>query len=134
LQLKNELENGNAIVWNRLGTITKNMSEIVFEPEQKEFAFYQSVHAEKVLRENVKHHLLVGEKERTASEISEVLREPNVSTIRKDVWWIWPVAIMVILLIYIGWYFSENGIKSSPTGNTQHVSAQESPSGFYFTP
>jgi len=62
------------------------------------------------------------------------LREPNVFTIRKDVWWIWPVAIMVILLIYIGWYFSENGIKSSPTGNTQHVSAQESPSGFYFTP
>jgi hypothetical protein len=134
LQLKNDLENGKTIEWQRLGKISRNTSnEIVFRPEEKDFFFYQTVHAEKVLRENVKHHLIVGEKERTASEMSEVLQEPGSSVSRRDQWWIWPVAIIVILLIYIGWYISENSIKSSPTGNTEVVTPTESPTGFYFS-
>jgi hypothetical protein len=135
LLFKNDLENGKIIQWNRLGRFSRNSSnEIIFHPEEKDFLFFQPVHAEKVLRENVKHHLIVGEKERTASDLSEVLHVPETLSSRRDQWWIWPVAIIVILTIYIAWFLSENGSNASPTGNTQFVTPTESSSGFYFLP
>jgi nucleoid DNA-binding protein len=132
-EIKMQLQDGKEVVWKGVGKFSKDlMNEIKFEPQKRAFAFQQPVIAEKVIRENAKHAVLVGEREKTASEYSEIIEEREEPTTRSN-WWIWPVALIVLSLIFIGWYFSENGIKASSSSNTERSTPKTAPSGFYYS-
>jgi len=133
-EIKRQLQDGKEVVWKGVGKFSKGlMNEIEFEPQKREFAFQQPVIAEKVIRENAKHAVLVGEREKTASEYSEILEEREEVTTSRTNWWIWPVALIVLSLIFIGWYFSENGVKASSSSNTERSTPKAAPSGFYYS-
>jgi hypothetical protein len=132
--LKKQLQEGKEIIWRGVGKFSKGlMNEVVFEPEKKLLAFQEPVVAEKVIRENVKHVVVVGEREKTGSDISEIMAEQEETIVTTNNWWIWPVALIVLSLIFLAWYFSENGIRASSSSNTEKSVPKEPPPGFYFS-
>lgn len=131
-ELKKQLQEGRTVSWNGVGKFSKGlMNEIEFVAEKRSLSFQQPVVAEKVIREHAKHLVVVGEREKTASDISEIMTGDEIETPRSN-WWIWPVALIVLSLIFLGWYFSENGVNASSTSNTNQTTPQEAPAGFYF--
>ena len=121
--LKHRLESGKKAIWNGVGTFHKDdTGEINFEATKNELPFLEEVVAEKVLRENAEHTMLVGEIEKTSTQMTEILSGDFPTRPRQSRWWVWPLATIVIILLFLGWYFSQHGISSSSTGNNHKVS------------
>jgi nucleoid DNA-binding protein len=132
--IRRQLQEGKEVVWAGVGKFSKDlMNEIKFEPQKRALAFQQPVIAEKVIRENARHAVLVGEREKTASEYSEIIEESAEVTTPRTNWWIWPTALIILSLIFIGWYFSENGVRASSSSNTEKSIPKEAPPAFYFS-
>jgi len=131
--LKRELEAGNEITWQGVGSLRKGLTgEISLDAVKKDLIFQQPVIAAKVMRENAEHIVLVGEREKTSTEMTEILLAPSPIEEKRSYWWVWPLAIIIISFIFLGWYFSEHGMSS--TGNNQKFSPAKAPSGYHLTP
>ena len=74
----------------------------------------QPVSAEKVIREKEVHTVLVGEKETTSQEMHEYFADTPV---KKDYTWIIALVLTFVSLMFIGWHFSDKGLKPSAAGN-----------------
>ncbi|MER3498169.1 MAG: hypothetical protein C4308_05780 [Chitinophagaceae bacterium] len=127
--LKKNIESGTVVEWSSVGTFKKTLSGISFEPQQPA-NFLQPVPAEKIIRENADQTMLVGEQEKTSTQMAEILHPAEEK--RTMQWWIIPVAIVILVFIFTGWYISEHGMNLSATGNTQKIKPANPPSGFYF--
>lgn len=92
--LKREIDiNGHAEI-NGVGVFVKDDSgKITFTPEQINTAFAQPISAERVIRQNTEHTMLVGDKETTNVVMTEYFTE---EIILKDKWWIWAIVLGVI--------------------------------------
>lgn len=120
--LKRRLETGQQITWEGVGVFKKESTgEIEFTSFINNLPFLEEVTAEKVIRENAEHTMLVGEYEKTSTQMTEILAG-DVAAKRKSYWWVWPLAAIIVTLIFLGWYFSEHGISSSTTGNNHKIS------------
>jgi hypothetical protein len=121
--LKKELEAGKKITWSGVGIFQKEPAgEIKFEGNKKELPFLEPVIAKKVIRENAEHTMLVGEVEKTSTQMTEILSGDTVIKEKRAAWWLWPLAAIIVILIFLGWYFSQHGISSSSTGNNHKIS------------
>jgi hypothetical protein len=129
--LNRQLKEGKQIHWLGIGSLQKEFSgEIKFIAQQKQFPWNREVVARKVTRENAEHTMLVGEKEKTSTEMMELL---YLKGARKAThWWVWPLAIILAVLIFLGWYFSENASQSA-SGNKHKLHPNEAPSGYNLT-
>jgi len=117
--LKKQLSAGSKIVWDGIGTISKGLGdEFRFEPDATKFTFDSPVTAEKVIREKSEHSVRVGEDEKTSAEMREYFNQPEE---KKNYWWAAALAVGILLIIFIGWYFSEHGMKASSTANGQKL-------------
>ena len=115
--LKKQVENGDTINWNGVGTITKGLGgEIKFSSDVISIAYETPVAAEKVIREKAEHNVRVGEDQRTSAEMVEMLSHPEAN---KSYWWAYALAIALAAFVFIGWHFSQNGISVSSTSNNQ---------------
>jgi hypothetical protein len=89
-----------------------NSGEIKFEALASPRSFDVPVAAERVIRSNVSHHMLVGDKETTSVAMSDLLHDEGKA--KKTSWWIYLVIIAVILgiaaMIYI---YYMNGVAAS---------------------
>jgi nucleoid DNA-binding protein len=129
--IKKELEAGNEITWNGVGKFQKTATgEIRFEAAEKELSFQRAVIAEKVIHENMGHTMRVGEMEKTSIEMSEMLSGTAAVEVKRSYWWIWPLAIIVVIVMFLGWYFSEHGINPGSSGNNKKISPAEAPAAF----
>ena len=63
--------------WNGFGTLSFSSDEIVFEPIQIKLNSLITLPAEKIMRENVQHSMLVGDQQMTSQQVNEVLNKPN---------------------------------------------------------
>ena len=63
--------------WNGFGTLRFSLNELVFEPESIFVPSLTEVVAQKVMRENVQHNMLVGDREMSSREITDVLKRPS---------------------------------------------------------
>jgi hypothetical protein len=89
--------------WNGLGTLRYVSDEMLFEPDPFNLQALQAVPAEKVLRENVQHHVLVGDQEMTSQQVTEVLNKVEY----KRPWFIiagWILLIVAIIAILLFLY------------------------------
>jgi hypothetical protein len=86
---------------------------VLFEPADSPFAFMQPTPAIRVLHQDAQHTLLVGDRERTSDEMSELLHEDSHGR-RKMAWWIIALIIAGAGLAFLGWYFYSHGLS---TGN-----------------
>jgi hypothetical protein len=106
--------------WEGLGILKKDdMGDIHFESSILNPSFLQPVPAEKVVRTNAKHMLLVGDRERSSREMSDWFAEEPIHGNR--LWWlvalIGGIAAALIILIH----FSSSGWNVESTGNQQTI-------------
>ena len=133
--LKKQLETGKEITWNGVGHFQKDSDgEIEFKGFKKEFPFLEGIIEKKVIRENAEHTMLVGEVEKTSTEMNEMLLNPVVTHEKRSYWWVWPVAIILLIAVFLGWYFSEHGIRGTSTGNNHKISPANAPGGQKLSP
>lgn len=131
--LTRQLKEGKEIHWHKIGTLHKEFSgEIRFITANEKIEWLENVPAQKIIRENAEHRMLVGEAEKTSTEMSRLLQ--TTAQFRKQQWWIWPLAVAIASVIFLGWYFSEYGVKSSSTGNHLKTLPPDAPTGYKLTP
>jgi len=106
--------------WEGLGILRKDDNgDVHFESTMPQPGFYQPVPAEKMVRANARHMLLVGDRERSSGEMSEWFAEEPVHGNR--LWWIVALVggIAAVMLILI--HFSSHGWNVGSTGNRHHI-------------
>jgi hypothetical protein len=106
--------------WEGLGTIRKDdMGDILFDSLIAKPFFLQPVPAEKVVRSNAKHMMLVGDRQRSNREMSDWFAEEPIHGNR--LWWLIALlgGIAAALLIMI--HFSSHGWNVGSTGNQMLV-------------
>jgi len=129
--MKQQLSRGQTIAWEGVGKLSTGLGgEIKFDPALDGVALESPVKAEKVIREKSEHTVRVGEEERTAAQMIELLNQP---VYKKKYWWAWALVIALLVTMFLGWYFSVYGLKSTSAGNTQKVKTEE-PGTTYKTP
>ena len=126
--LKNQLSGGDIVNWNGVGQLSKGLAgDIKFIPQEKR-SLESSVKAEKVMREKAEHMVRVGEDEKTSAEMTELLSHTDE---KKSYWWAYALIVTVLSVMFIGWYFSENGISMSSTSNSKKLVPAEVPKATY---
>jgi hypothetical protein len=89
--------------WKGLGTLRYASNELLFEPDEIRVDALQPLTAQKVLRQNVQHSMLVGDQEMTSQQVSEALSHVEY----KRPWFIiagWILLIIAALAILIFLY------------------------------
>ena len=118
-ELKQQLHSGNSVNWDGVGVLSPGLgTEIKFDPALKNLEPEKPVKAEKVIRDKAEHTVRVGEDQRTSAQMIELLNQQQT---KKNLWWAWALVIGVLLIMFMGWYFSMNGFKISSSGNSQKV-------------
>ncbi|MDP9229764.1 MAG: hypothetical protein M3O67_03705 [Bacteroidota bacterium] len=126
-ELKNQVNAGNDIKWKGIGVFRKGLAgDIKFESEQ--LVFEQPVPGEKIIRENAEHTMMVGEWERTSTEMTELLAQPGKETKRS--YWLTGAIIIGILIIFLVLYFFEHGLKTSSLGTQKKIPIQAASSTY----
>ena len=106
--------------WEGLGILKKDdMGEIHFESSILNPSFLQPVPAEKVVRTNAKHMLLVGDRERTNREMSDWFAEEPIHGNR--LWWVVALVGGIAAALIIMIHFSSRGWNVESTGNQQTI-------------
>ena len=112
--LKKQVSEGDIINWDGVGIISNGLGgEVKFIPAAL-LLLEKPIVAEKVLREKAGHMVRVGEDQKTSEEMTEMLNKPEE---KKSYWWVSALAVILLAVMFIGWYFSEHGIDISSTGN-----------------
>jgi hypothetical protein len=122
-QASRELQSGNRIRWSGVGLLSRALNgDIHFEPEQ--LVTEDPIEASKVLREKVTHTVRVGEEERSSEEMTRMLR---VTETKRSNNWLWPVLLILVSVLFIGWHLSVHGVDTGSTGNGRHIVPHSNP-------
>ena len=106
--------------WEGLGILKKDdMGDIHFESSILNPSFLQPVPAEKVVRTNAKHMLLVGDRERSSREMSDWFAEEPIHGNR--LWWLVALVGGIAAALIIMIHFSSRGWNVESTGNQQTI-------------
>jgi hypothetical protein len=106
----------SAFHWKGFGTLRFTHNQLVFDPEELQIQALQAIPAGKVLRENIQHHVLVGEQQMTSGQVTEVLNQA-VPKRRWDIiagWIILALALIasIILLFIKGFQDTATGMQT----------------------
>lgn len=112
--LKKQVMNGVVIDWKGIGILQKGLAGDIRLMPASDWLLQPPVAAEKVIREKADHMVRVGEEERTAAEMTEMLNQPEM---KKSYWWVYAMVIGILSVIFIGWHLSEKGVDINATGN-----------------
>lgn len=119
-ELKSKLKSGEKIELKDIGFFTESASgDIEFEPYSAIPTGYSLVKAERILRVDASHSMLVGEKETTTSEMSRFLEDKK--QVEKEVWYTYAIIIVAIALLVLFFKFYKDGFSLESTGNQQKV-------------
>ncbi len=123
--LKKQLSSGVKISWHRVGVLSTGLAgELRFEPAAKELCPEQPVIAEKIIREYPAHTVRVGEEEKTAAEMIELLAPAGT---RKNTGLVVAIVLLVLAFLFAGWYLSANGLKGTAAGNQRKITPLAAP-------
>jgi hypothetical protein len=129
--LKKQITEGDIINWHGVGTLSKGLAgEMKFAPPV-ESALEKPVAAEKVIREKAEHMVRVGEDQRTSAEMTAWLKQPESV---KSWWRVTSLAVGLMALLFIGWYFSEHGVDVSSTANNMKLVPMEAGDPYQILP
>jgi len=117
--LRNKIRTDEEAVWEGVGVFRKDFGgEVVFEALPAPFEFYTPVKAERIIRADATHSILVGDKEKTNYEMTELLNDVYVE---KESWWIYALILAAIGLSVLFFHFYSNNMKWGFTGNQQKI-------------
>lgn len=119
-QLRSTIGTENVTPIQGVGSLKRDLSgEIVFEPAGPQQTFHQPVPAERIIRTNASHTMIVGDREFTNVEMNDLLHDGSRN--KKSKWWIYAIVIaaLAIVAIFINMYRS--GGDGTPFGNQQTI-------------
>ena len=118
-QLRNNIGSDEVTSLQGVGSLKRDASgEIIFEADEPSHDYHLPVTAERIIRNNAKHTMIVGDREVTNVEMNSYLHETRK---KRPTWWIYAIVIAAIALIAIFIHLYRSG-NSSPFGNQQTVS------------
>ena len=105
--IRKELEDRKQLQLSGIGTFDlMENGTIQFSPVEIPGSFLPNVTAERVIRQDATHHILVGDRETDSVVMTEYFAD---KPIQKDYWWIWAIALLAIGLVIVGYYLSQFG-------------------------
>lgn len=123
LDIKDRVLAGDKLQWNGIGSLSKGMAgEIRFEASLKDMKAGEPVPAIKVIRENARHSVRVGEQRKTSTEMIEMLATAEE---KKTYWWAIALITGLLAFIFIAIYFSSNGLTTSSAANQKKLTPQK---------
>jgi hypothetical protein len=102
-EIRNDLDADKPVYFKGIGTLTREKSRTIAFQSETLPSFYPVVTAEKIIRKNVGHTILVGEKEKTSDEMQTVLQQTQ--PIKKERWWIAAAVLAIIGVATIAFYY-----------------------------
>ncbi|WP_018612167.1 hypothetical protein [Segetibacter koreensis] len=110
-KLKETLVENNSVDLPGIGVLTQNAEgQLFFKATVEVNDYFPPVTAERVIRENSEHQILVGDLNRTNKQMKEVLVDDVADASRsKDYWWIFAIALGLIGIATIVYYYLHNG-------------------------
>jgi nucleoid DNA-binding protein len=112
------------ITLNGLGVFTKDEQRLLHFSSLYEAIKGNPVTAEKIIRKNTSHSILVGEQEKTSVEMTELLTGSKRKPL--NLWWIIVMALFLSALVAI-LYFAIYSPQWSKQGNNQKLKLKEAP-------
>jgi hypothetical protein len=109
--LKESLHQQKSAALPGMGTLSQNAEgELFFTAALPLKDYFPVTTAERVLRKNTEHRILVGDLNRTNTQMKEMLVEdlPD-SSHKKDYWWVFAIALGIIGIATIVYYYLHNG-------------------------
>jgi len=100
-RMRTQIQN-SPFYWKGFGTLHISSNEMLFEPEEIKVEALQPMTAEKVLRKNVQHNVLVGDQEMTSHQVTQVLTKVEA----KRSWfmivgWILLALAVIAIILYL---------------------------------
>ena len=122
-QLRNSLSTfEQPVVLEGIGSLHRDSSgDVVFEPLTKPFSYYPPVAAERIIRSNARHAMLVGDRETTTAEMSGFLSESSER--RRSHWWVYALIAAALAIAAIAYYYYQHG-SSAGVGNRQKTESR----------
>jgi hypothetical protein len=110
-EIQKSLKEHNVAELPGLGVISQSdEGKMFFKSTNILKEYFPDVAAERILREHAEHPVLVGDLNRTNAEMKEALAEDiRKSSGSKDNWWIFAVALGIIGIATIVYYYLHNG-------------------------
>lgn len=112
------------VLWKDVGYFRKNdLGDIEFEPLSDPRSLYEPVPAERVFRNNAPHAVLVGDREKTSTEMTEFFHEEKKGRffIPRKTWRLSALILFVIALTIILFHFFTHGFNLQSAANQQPV-------------
>src|SRR5206468_9132257 len=111
---------GEETIWSGVGIFKKDVGgDIVFEPYAPPYELFPPVKAERIIRADATHSILVGDKEKTNYEMTELLNDETY--VEKESWWIYALILAAIGLSILFFHLYSNNMRWGVTGNQQKV-------------
>lgn len=118
--LRNRIRSDEGAVWEGIGVFRKDFGgDVVFEAYPQPYELFPAVKAERIIRSDAKHSILVGDKEKTNYEMTELLGDHVY--VEKESWWIYALILAAIGLSILFFHLYRNNMKWGATGNQQHI-------------
>lgn len=128
--IKREINAGKEIKWNGVGVIRRGLdSGIEFEPERRRLFFEETVQADKVIHENSRHTILVGDAEKSSDQMNEILLFPDRKKLRLTPYTA-AVAILLLALIFTAWYLFQHGLNATAVSGKPKLTPKEAPATY----
>jgi hypothetical protein len=128
-EIKKLIRDGKQVIWKGVGVLQPGMKDqIDFTPEKKKFVFELPVIAEKIVRQNAEHVMLVGDKQTTSAQMTVILAHPHTVITSSSIapaWWAIAIVLSFAATMLIGWHFSEHGFGVTSTGTTKKISTHQ---------
>src|SRR5215213_2245521 len=106
-ELRNRIRHQEAFTWPDVGVLSQELSgEIHFESSDPE-ACFAPVTANRVIRQDVQHAILVGDQEMTTQDMTDLLSES--SFVERESWWIYALILFAIALSILFFHFIRSG-------------------------
>jgi hypothetical protein len=119
LGLRNNIGADHSTTLEGIGILKRDVSgEVVFEPSMPSQVYSIAVPAERIIRTNAKHTMLVGDKEITNVEMSGYLQE-DVQKVRES-WWFYALILTAAAITAIFFHYYKTG-NTLPFGNQQTI-------------
>ena len=121
-ELRNKIRTDHEVKWENVGTLRTDVSgEIIFEPQPNLINFLHAVPAERVIRSNAEHMVLVGDKQLTTTAMNDYLHEETVY-VEKESWWIYALILAAVAVVVIFFHFFRSGVSFDSVTNQQTIS------------
>jgi hypothetical protein len=129
--LKKQLNTVGKFEWKGVGSFTKTDDKIVFACEELSQLKTASVSAQKIIREAAEHIVLVGETEKTSTEMTALLSTKEKT---KPVAVLVAYSILVLSLAYLGWVYYQHSNTLAGFSNQSLVPSTENASSYHILP